>query len=478
MLATVLRHELRLLLRDRSAAIVAGVLVLSAIGAIYAGRVDVIAREHMAAQVVADEERTFGAFREAVRATDQLPAGSSGFDASTNPAILSMFYPRPAVLPPAPLAALSVGQRDVYPSLYMVTGERKDSFLDAVELNNPLHVLAGAFDISFIVVFMLPLFLLVLGHDLLSRERESGTLAQVMAHPVQLRTLVGGKLLARSAVVWVLISVTLVGLVVSGQLPTGDAWARFALWCAVVLGYSAVWLGLAALVDAWIGRSAASMVAASGVWLLLALVGPAVLHLAVSRAAPVPSRSEQIVTMREVETAARRPVELLEAYYREHPDRYPAHPDFDLTVYDFPLYWAAVQREVDRQLEPTVRGYEEALDAQERLARLARPVMPAALAVEMLNDVSGSGLRRYLRFNAQVLNFHDEHRAYYEPFIFSRTPLTRDDYGAMPRFQFVEERTRDVARRVAGGLMALAVVAGAVGAGAAAGYRRQGRSVY
>lgn len=477
MLRTVFVHELRLLLRDRSVAIVGMVLLLSVVGGLLVGRADVAERQGMEAEAVAQEDRTFSAFRDAAQPTAELQTGSSGFDASTNPGILSMFYPRPATLPPAPLAALSVGQSDVYPSLYLVTGERKDSFLDAVELTNPLHALAGAFDMAFVVVFMLPLFLLVLSHDLLSRERETGTLAQVLAQPVSLGTVIAGKLLARSVAIWAVIAMTGVGLLAMGEMATGDAWARLGLWSLAVLAYGAVWLGLAALVDAWIGRAVTNAVVVSAIWLFLALIGPALLQIGVSKLAPVPSRSELIVATREVETSSRQPVEFLHAYYQEHPDRYPTHPEFDINVYDFPLYWAAIQREVDFRLGPAVNRYDRALDAQEQLARTLRPLMPVALAVETFNDLSGSGLRRYRSFTDQILRFHDAHRAFYEPLIFSKTPLSREDYDRMPRFRFVEESVGEVARGVLGGLAALAAIAVLAIGGAAVGYRSRGRPI-
>jgi ABC-2 type transport system permease protein len=475
MFRTIFAHEIRLILRDRSAAIVGAVLLLSVVCALMTGRAEVDRRQTMVDRALAEEEQTFSDLRARARPTDDLDVGSSGFDASTNAASLSLFYPRPAALPPAPLAILSVGQADVYPSIYGVTGERKDSFLDAVELANPLHSLTGAFDISFVVVFLLPLLLLVLGHDMLSREREGGTLDQLLAHPVSLRTFVGAKLLARGTVVLAAIAATGLGLLVLGELPDREAWFRFGLWSLIVAAYGGFWLGVSALVDAWGRQPARNAVLVCGVWLLLALVGPALLHLASSRLQPVPPRSDLLLATRDVETDSRRPVEYLTAYYAEHPDHYPSHPEFNIEVYDFPLYWAAIQREVDRQLEPNVRRFDEALDAQEGLAGRLRLLAPVALAAEALNDVSGSGLRRYRSFTRQVLAFHDDHRAFFEPFVFSKTPLTPGEYDRMPRFVFAEENGETVARQALGSALALFVTAAVTIVAAAVGYGLAGR---
>jgi ABC-2 type transport system permease protein len=53
-------------------------------------------------------------------------------------------------------------------------------------------------------VFLFPLRILALSYNLLSAEREQGTLALVLSQPVRLSTVVLGKLVARFGLVVVL----------------------------------------------------------------------------------------------------------------------------------------------------------------------------------------------------------------------------------------------------------------------------------
>src|SRR3546814_6574788 len=69
------------------------------------------------------------------------------------------------------------------------------SDLDNFEIENPLNLMTGTFDISFVVIFLLPVFIIALTYDMLSGEKESGTLALAMTQPVSLRTFMAGKLL-------------------------------------------------------------------------------------------------------------------------------------------------------------------------------------------------------------------------------------------------------------------------------------------
>ena len=70
------------------------------------------------------------------------------------------------VLPPSPLAALSIGQTDVQPTYYKVTAHPALTFVNEAEIQNPLNVLAGSFDVAFVIVFLLPIFLLFEPHKL------------------------------------------------------------------------------------------------------------------------------------------------------------------------------------------------------------------------------------------------------------------------------------------------------------------------
>lgn len=444
----VITHELRLMLRDRTLIVLSVLLAMSALWGLRTGTAAADARSRLAAEARQDEARTFAELERQAQPTDDLDVGSSGFDPSTNPAILALFYPRIAVLPPAPLAELSVGQSDVYPPYFRVTAERKDSFLDATELANPLHLLTGSFDLAFVVVYVLPLLLLLLTHDMLAGERGNGTLAQVMAQPIDVRTVLVGKLVARAYPIAVVVIVTLLALSLSGRLDTPATWLRFGSWTAVVAVYGTFWLALGAVVDR-LGRSpATNAVVLAGLWLVLVLIGPAATHMAVSHATPVPPRTELVVHTRDAETRSRRPVELLEAYYREHPDRYPSHPEFNLSVYDFPLYWFAIQREVDRLMQPTLARYEDAFEDRQRLVRRAQFVLPPVLAQEAMNEIAGTGFTRHRQFLEQVDAFHRTHIDFFEPLVVTKTNLSPTAYALMPRFAFEEESPRRLVARV------------------------------
>jgi ABC-2 type transport system permease protein len=62
-------------------------------------------------------------------------------------------------------------------------------------------LLSGRFDLAFVILYLYPLLILSLGYNLVSGEKEAGTLALTLSQPVALRTLVAGKVAMRFAFV-------------------------------------------------------------------------------------------------------------------------------------------------------------------------------------------------------------------------------------------------------------------------------------
>ena len=90
---------------------------------------------------------------------------------------------RPALLPPGPLAVLAVGQRDVWPTAVRVSS-RLDPLRDRYDtLESPRALALGHLDLVFVLVHLLPLLIFALGYDLVSGERERGTLPLLLVSP-------------------------------------------------------------------------------------------------------------------------------------------------------------------------------------------------------------------------------------------------------------------------------------------------------
>ena len=77
--------------------------------------------------------------------------------------------------------------------------------------------MVGRFDLAFVVVYLLPLLVLALSFNVLSEEREQGTLALTLSQPVSARGVVAAKLAFRALlVVGMVLAVSLAGILVAG----------------------------------------------------------------------------------------------------------------------------------------------------------------------------------------------------------------------------------------------------------------------
>jgi ABC-2 type transport system permease protein len=87
-------------------------------------------------------------------------------------------------LDPTPQRLLAAGMSDLQPDAWRLTLYGKEARGDS-EFENPVNLVFGAFDLAFVLAFLLPLLVIALSFNLISGEREQGTLALQQAQPIE-----------------------------------------------------------------------------------------------------------------------------------------------------------------------------------------------------------------------------------------------------------------------------------------------------
>src|SRR5262249_26495425 len=158
---------------------------------------------------------------------------------------------RYVVAPNAPLAALAIGQSDMIPNYYAITYRSKVQFMYDTEIENPWNLLGGHFDLAFVIVYLLPLTIFAVSYNLLSSEREDGTLRMLSSQPLNISTLLIGKVAARA--VCLLGCATLLPiaflLIMEPATLNMQQLALVLSWAALVAAYGLFWFALAVLVN-------------------------------------------------------------------------------------------------------------------------------------------------------------------------------------------------------------------------------------
>lgn len=361
-----------------------------------------------------------------------------------------------SVLPPTPLAALSIGQTDVQPTYYKVTAHPALSFLNETEIQNPLNVLAGSFDVAFIIVFVLPIFIVALTFDLMSKEKERGVLSLVVAHGVAKVAFIVAKGAARALLIFILLLVVGVAAVslTEPALASAAVWGRFALWLLVVSLYAFFWFALALFVNAWNKPSVTNGVILANLWLIFVVVIPALVNVAATTLFPAPSRVELTTEMREAtEVADQESAESREAFFFDHPEMVGENANTD----QFFLQVLATDSAVENATKPLLAEFELQAARRQQVVDLLQFTSPAIMTQNALNAISGTGTERFTDFVAQVLDFHENWRGFFTTRVIKGDPMTAAEFEKIPTFDYQSWTVSDVLRSAAGPAAGLAI---------------------
>ncbi|MCU1325598.1 MAG: hypothetical protein JWN34_968, partial [Bryobacterales bacterium] len=371
---------------------------------------------------------------------------------------------RYAVMPPHALGSLAIGQSDLYPYYFKVSTNSRQTFLNSDEIENPVHLLAGRFDLAFVILYLFPLVILAFTYNLISSEKEAGILALTLSQPVTLRRVVLSKVALRATFVIVLAALlTVAGVILGGaDLSAEGATLRLILWLAVTAAYGAFWFALAVGVNALGRSSATNAMVLAGLWLFFVVLTPSILNVAVKAAYPVPSRIELIQAMRVAgEDATRQSSHLLARFMEDHPEMTSsasatrgdaAHPG---EAADYGTLLLAINDATERDVQPVLDRFDGQVAGQQRIVDRFRYLSPAIVAQSAFNDLAGSGAHRYNHFLRQVDQYHGQWRRFFAPRILKKEKIAVADIDTLPAFRFSEESTADVAGRVWSTLLGL-----------------------
>lgn len=457
MLTRLMRFEWRMLAADKTLFAVAAVLgVAIGYGAVNGARwVRFQARTIQAAQE--EEKARLAAIKADIPKIDAGEKKVAPFlDPRLPQAVGRTVGLRYAVMPPGPLGALAVGQSDLYPYYFQVSTNSKSTFLNSDEIENPVHLLAGRFDLAFVILYLFPLVILAFSYNIVSAEKEAGTLGLALSQPVPLSSIVTAKIGLRALVVFSLaIGLPAMGAILGGaDLSADGALPRLALWIGLTAAYGAFWFALAVLVNAFGKSSATNAMALAAVWLGFVVLIPAILNVGVKAAYPVPSRVDLIQAIRGAgDEATRQSSKLLARYLEDHPEMAPAEnggapPDFGTLL-------VAVNDATERSVEPVLAKFDRQLSNQQAAVETLRFLSPAVAVQAAFNDIAGSSAHRYKHFLTQVDEYHKRWREFFYPRILRREKLSAADVDRIPAFEYRGEETSAVMERVAVAMVGL-----------------------
>jgi ABC-2 type transport system permease protein len=434
------RHEWRLLLRARGA--VAALLLLAVLSSVAVGLgLREVQRQHDTIARVAELQRQELA-AQAPRLTRHGDAGTVAYYA-----FLATWDP------PSPAAFLALGLRDATPYVLRVRALALQSQLHEGETFNPELALAGRFDFAFVAVYLLPLFLIVLLHDLVSSERQSGRLALLRALPGAGR----GLWLRRAVLRAGLATAALLLPAAAGAIASGMPAAQLGLVAVAVLAYAACWTGLALWVGARDAGAVAHALVLMGAWVGLTLVLPTLGHAVLARSVPVGQGVALMLAQREAVHGAwdLSREATLARFFRSHPQWQHTAP---LPAGFHWKWYYAFQQLGDEAVAPQVAAYREALMARQRATDGLGVALPGVGLQAVLHRIAGTDLGAQLAYQDAITAFHTRLREHHYPYLFDERRYGMDDFARLPRYAPPPARPHVPV----GSLLALAALGGAL----------------
>ncbi|GJD91668.1 hypothetical protein BHAOGJBA_5216 [Methylobacterium hispanicum] len=362
---------------------------------------------------------------------------------------MTYFLAAHAVKPPTPLAHLAAGQSDVQPALMRISFGFSTVFDDtAYELGSAARLRLGAFDLAFVLVYLVPLAVIALAGTRLAAEQDTGILRLIAAQPVGPRRVAAAKFGAVGLVALAgVLGGTGLALLAAGWAGPLAGWGGvLALIAACLAAYTLFWVAACALAASlWRGAVAALAILVLA-WAGLTVALPTALGLAVDLLAPRPSRIAAIDTSRQAQAAfyagetgtrvasawlaARAP----EAAARPGPSE---KPEIKRLARDA-FYDAALG-----QTRAALGAHARALAAWSGRLALLSPASALALALE---KAAGTDAARHAAFLAASTAYRRDLRAFFEPRILAQAldpvpvcagcpaRLDFDAYDAVPAF--------------------------------------------
>lgn len=271
-------------------------ILLLGLYAIYYGNA-IIQVQRQTIEAVGEIERDeFNEYRRSFEMTPSSTKEEQVLQIASDPAYAWHRHGYHAILPPHAYAALALGQRDVEPYYYKLTGMSLYYQLFEGELANPLKLYAGNFDLSFVLIYLFPLLVIAFTYGLYAEEKENGVLPLLNIQPIGLNKII----LVRFGFYFLLITglgilLSLIGFMVSGIGLDGLA---AVLWSATLLCYLGFWFALMYALVALKRNSSLTAISAAALWLFFLIVFPAVLNSYATASHPVDSTVLTEITRR------------------------------------------------------------------------------------------------------------------------------------------------------------------------------------
>jgi ABC-2 type transport system permease protein len=352
----------------------------------------------------------------------------------TQPMNIGYRHPRLAIMTPETFSFLATGQSDMYTHFKSPRVYGNNFALDYSEMVNPVQLLFGNFDLAFVIIYILPLIIIAFTFNVLSKEKELGTLRLLGAQPISIVRWLLQKMIVRYLVFTVISLVILIACIaIFSANVFNDLYGLLGL-LLIIGSYILFWFVVAYIVNIRVNNSSKNALSLIGIWLLIVLVMPATINQIGNSLYPTPSRLKMINEIRLIKKEnEEKQNEIMDEYLRNHPELAQASENQN---FGFWHNYFASEKVMEEKTKPLLDEYDSQLKKQQNLVGTFKYISPAILMQQSLNNIAGTSEKHYNDYKKQVFEFSNAWRGYLVPMLFKEQKFTRKNYQELPEFVY------------------------------------------
>ncbi|RYD68931.1 MAG: DUF3526 domain-containing protein, partial [Sphingobacteriales bacterium] len=317
-------------------------------------------------------------------------------------------------------AAFANGQRDINPYLISVTMLGLEGQLYDTDITNPVSMLLGNMDLSFVFIFLFPLVIIAFSYNLLSEQRENGIWPLLKSQTGQLLKVIWQKLAVRIIAVFAVALILLSAAIFYLQLPFD---ATLLAASNLIFLYLAFWFAASFLVISMGKSSSYNASALVSLWVVICIVVPASLNLFLSQKFPVPEALQNVINQREgYHEKWDMPKETtMEPFFEHYPQlkKYPFPKELTFSWY----WYFGMQQMGDDQAAASKVAIDEKLASRQYFTNMMALFFPTIQTQLGINELAGSDLSTHLEFQQAVRKYHEQIRLNFYPAIFQNQDI-------------------------------------------------------
>ena len=312
-------------------------------------------------------------------------------------------FPMGLVKKPKPLLFLSRGlDKEMRQSVELVANfPIIDVTMKPDQEVNLMKAIFTAPDMLFITKILVSLLAILFSYNLISEERERGTLKLLMVNGASRGAIFGGKFLGSLSSIWVAFTAAFMIYVLCLVMFTpvnlqDDTAARLAIVFLVSLLHIAVFFGLGAAVSVFFRKSAPALIVALFIWLIVVFALPGISSLLAQQYAPVDS-AQKIARMK------------LEKAQQMEADYTAANPD-DTNISNTGGYGRrhdAIRDEITAELLKIDDEHQRRKEQQAKITTSLARISPVGSLTYVYSALCGTGLEDLRLYQADLIRMRD-----------------------------------------------------------------------